>query len=311
MNNEFFSIIIPAFNEEKNVKITHEAISKVMHKINMPYEIIFINDGSSDNTLKLLKEIAFRDKCVKYICLTRNFGQQASITAGMNYAIGGAIITLDCDLQDPPELIEKMIEKWRLGYKIVYAKRSERHDRFFKKYTAKIYYSLLDALSNTKIPKEVGDFRLIDRTVLEVLKNMPEKSRYLRGMVAWTGFKPCFIEYKRFERKFGQTGFTLKKMTRLAMDGLFNFSNFPLTLPLYLGMFSLIFSIISLIFLEINPSYPESYIFILLLAFSSLQFFVLWIIGEYTSRIYDETKNRPIYVIEESSIRQETPSKKA
>ncbi|MCF6243033.1 MAG: glycosyltransferase family 2 protein [Bacteroidales bacterium] len=199
-------------------------IKTLMHEIKDEFELIFINDGSSDNTFEKLNDLAKHDKKVKIIHLTRNFGHQAALTAGLKLAKGDAVISMDCDLQDPPELISKMYQKWKEGFDIVYARRlNYRKDNFFKKLGSKIYYRILNNFSFVDMPRNVGDFRLIDKAVLQEINNMPEHSRYLRGMVAWTGFSHTYVDYHRPDRAEGESAYSLSKLARLGMDGMFNF----------------------------------------------------------------------------------------
>jgi dolichol-phosphate mannosyltransferase len=301
-----FSIVVPVYNEEGNITELHNRLKSILER--KSWELIFINDCSTDSSLKIIKKLSDKNKNIKYISFSRNFGHQAALTAGMNYATGRAIITMDCDLQDPPEKIPEMIKKWKEGNDIVYARRKNRKDNFMKKWSAIIYYKILDKFSDTKIPRNVGDFRLIDQKVNNQLINMKEKSRYLRGMIAWVGFKHAFIDFDRPQRKNGETGYTLTKMIRLAMDGILNFSLLPLKIGLVLGILSIIFGagflaymIIDSIFhgLEIYPLYKWLSVgFLIMLGFL---FILIWILGEYIGRIYEESKNRPAYIVNEQN----------
>lgn len=298
-----YSFVIPAYNEEKNIPIIYEKLNKLMSGISSNYEIIFIDDSSKDSSLKVLEKISKHDKKVKVLSFSRNFGHQAALTAGMDYAQGNAIITLDCDLQDPPEVIAEMIEKWKQGYEVVYARRKNRKDNFFKKYTAIMYYKVLDKFSDVKIPRNVGDFRLVDRNVLNALKGMKERARYLRGLVAWLGFKYTFVDYDRPERINGKTNYTLTKMIRLAMDGILNFSLLPLKMGLVLGMLSMLAGSLFILYmigdiLLYDTEYQlYKWISVITLIFLGFQFILMWILGEYVGRVYDEAKARPLYVI--------------
>ena len=300
-----YSLVIPVYNEEANLQELNSEIKQVMSKLNESYEVIYINDGSRDHSLLVLRDLVKKDKNIKFLSFSRNFGHQAALTAGLDHAKGQAIISMDSDLQDPPQLLPEMIEKWKQGYEIVYARRKRRHDRFFKKYTALAYYRLLNKFSEVKIPRNVGDFRLIDRKVLDELKGMREKARYLRGMVAWLGFRFTFVDFDRPERKNGKTNYTLTKMARLAMNGILNFSLLPLKLGLFMGLASIFVGIIFLIYMIIdillNSTIYQLYkwLAVILLIFAGIQFMFLWIIGEYIGRIHNETKDRPLYVIRE------------
>jgi glycosyltransferase involved in cell wall biosynthesis len=274
-----------------------------MKKHDRGFEIIFIDDGSRDKTKEVLTEMASNDKRLKIISLSRNFGHQAALTAGLNHAKGDAIISMDCDLQDPPEVIEQMIEKWKEGHDIVYARRKNRQDGFLKKHTALWYYKLLDRFSEVKIPRNVGDFRLIDKKVLIELLSMKEKAIYLRGMVAWMGYKYTFVDFDRPERIHGKTGYSWEKMIQLAMNGILNFSLLPLkigfvigTISIFLGFFFLIYMFFDAI---INNSVYEliKWLAVVLFIFMGFIFILLWILGEYIGRIYNESKDRPTYIV--------------
>ncbi len=303
--NPKYSFIVPAYNEEINIPLLYERIKILVAKLNESWELIFINDGSKDNTLSVLKDLVAKDTNVKYIDLSRNFGQQAALTAGYEHALGEAIISLDCDLQDPPEVIEEMIKEWKSGFNIVYARRRKRNDRFLKKYSAILYYKILYQFSETKIPRNIGDFRLIDRKVLNEINQMKERSRYLRGMVAWVGFKHTFVDFDRPERTQGQTNYTLKKMITLSMDGLINFSSLPLKLGLFLGGGAITLGFLFLLYMIIdiiinNVTYPlYKWLVVVLFIFLGFNFVLIWLLGEYISRIYNESKDRPYYIVNE------------
>lgn len=301
------SVIVPMYNEEEVIPETYRRLTKVMDDINESYEIIFINDGSRDNTKAMLSELCKTDKRVKMIDFARNFGHQIAITAGMDYAAGDCMVIIDGDLQDPPELIPDMIEIWRSGFDVVYGKRKSRQgETFFKKFTAKIFYRLLGKLTDVDIPVDTGDFRLIDRKVCEVLKQLPERSRYVRGLMSWVGFKQTAIEFERSERFAGETKYPLKKMLKLAMDGIMSFSYKPLRIASYLGTFLSLASFLYLIFVLLQKLiFPESAqsgwasIIAVSLFFNGIILLMLGIIGEYIGRIYDEAKGRPLYIISE------------
>lgn len=300
-----FSFVIPAYNEENNIPLIYDKLYKLMERMNGDFEILFINDGSKDKTLEVLKDFATKDKRVKVLNFSRNFGHQAALTAGIDHAKGEAIITLDCDLQDPPEIIESMIKEWEKGYKIVYARKVKRSDNFLKKYTALLYYKIVDNFSDVDIPRNVGDFRLTDRTVLESLRTMKEKSRYLRGMVAWLGYKYTFVDFDRPERIHGTTHYTWSKMIKLGMDGILNFSLIPLKMGFVLGLMSIFSGIFMIVYFIVDitlnrVNYPlYKWIVVIIMMFVGFQFMLLWIMGEYIGRIYDETRDRPLYVLDE------------
>lgn len=307
MDKVLCSVIVPMYNEEKVIPETYRRLTKVMETLDEDYEIIFINDGSRDNTKAMLSELCKTDKHIKMIDFARNFGHQIAITAGMDYAAGECMVIIDGDLQDPPELIPDMIKIWRSGFDVVYGKRkSRRGETFFKKFTAKMFYRLLGKLTDVDIPVDTGDFRLIDRRVCEALKQLPERSRYVRGLMSWVGFKQTAIEFERSERFAGETKYPLKKMLKLAMDGIMSFSYKPLRLASYLGTFLSLISFCYLIFVLLQKLFfPESAqsgwasTIAVSLFFNGIILLMLGIIGEYIGRIYDEAKGRPLYIISE------------
>jgi len=307
MDKILCSVIVPMYNEEEVVTETYKRLTRVMESIGENYEIIFINDGSRDNTRTILCEICKNDKNVKMIDFARNFGHQIAITAGMDYAAGECMVIIDGDLQDPPELIPDMIKIWRDGYDVVYGKRKARHgETFFKKFTAKAYYRILRSLTTVDIPVDTGDFRLIDRKVCEALKQLPERSRYVRGLVSWVGFKQTALEFERNERFAGETKYPLKKMIKLAMDGIMSFSYKPLKLASYIGAILSGFSFLYLIIVVIQRLFfPETAqtgwasLIAVSLFFNGIILLMLGIIGEYIGRIYEEAKGRPLYIINE------------
>lgn len=308
MKKKLLSIVIPAFNEELNIPLIYKKLSKILWKIeaSYDYEIILINDGSRDQTWKQIKKLSKEDKRIKWVNLSRNFGHQAALTAWLDSVEWDIIVTMDADMQDPPSLILEMIEKWESGAEIVFARRKERHDNFFKKYTALLYYKILTFISDTEIPKNVWDFRLFDKKVLKAFKHLKERDRFIRGIFAWVWFKKEFVDFDRPERGNGETGYSLWKMMKLAMDGILNFSTFPLKIGaiIWTGMIVLSTSFFLYIFYDffiIWTDYPLfKWISVLLLGFMGLQFIFMWILWEYIARIYNETKERPIYITSET-----------
>lgn len=299
-----YSFVIPAYNEEFNIPVIYNKIINLDILQNQNIEIIFINDGSIDNTLQVLNKISDKDNRIKYINLSRNFGHQAALSSGLRLASGDAIISMDCDLQDPPEIIPDMIKKWEAGNDIVYARRLNfRKDNLLKKIGSKIFYKTMGKFSKVNIPQNVGDFRLISREVLVQLNNMPEHARYIRGMVAWTGFKYDFIDYKRPDREKGISGYNFGKLATLGMDGMFNFSAIPLRIGFILGVVSIIVGLFLLLYqlsdFLINGAYYHLYkwLIVVVFIFMGFMFMLLWIIGEYIGRIYNEVRNRPLYII--------------
>lgn len=304
---QIISIIIPIYNEEENIPTLYKELSSIADLICMKYdfEFIFINDGSRDASWVILNQIASRNIRVKALKFSRNFGHQMALTAGYDIARGDAIITMDADMQDPPKLILEMIHKWEEGAKIVYARRIDRKDTFLKKLTAKLYYKFLDLISDVKIPRNVGDFRLIDQKVLKSLNQCREKARYFRGMVAWTGFPHSFIDFARPNRTAGATGYTWKKMFRLAFDGMTSFSMFPLKLAAYVGLFVIATGIAMFLYISFDAlinqtNYPLfKWLVTVIYIFMGIQFILLWFLGEYIGRIHDQQKERPLYIVEE------------
>ncbi len=300
------SVVIPLYNEEEVLTETHARLSAVMHSVGEAYELIFVNDGSRDKTPEIAARLCEKDPHARLISFSRNFGHQIAITAGMDYAVGDAVILIDADLQDPPELIPEMIKKWKEGYHVVYGKRIKRNgETAFKKFTAKLYYRFLRRMTDVNIPTDTGDFRLMDRKVCEAMKKLGERNRYVRGLVSWVGFRQYGLEYIREERFAGKTKYPLKKMLRLAMDGITSFSNKPLRLATYMGF---LLSGLSFIYLLVVLSqklfgYPTAWGWASLLAvqlfFNGVMLIMLGIIGTYIGRIYEESKGRPLYIVRE------------
>lgn len=301
------SVVIPMYYEQEVAQICYERVKEVLLELTeYTYEIIFVNDGSKDNTLPILEKIAEKDDKVKVISFSRNFGHQAAVTAGLKEVSGDAIVIMDADLQDPPELIPDMLTLWEKGNEVIYGKRKTRKgESRFKLLSAKAFYSMLNALSDVEIPKDTGDFRLVDRKVVDVINQMPEHNKFLRGLFSWIGFKQIPYEYDRQERTVGKTKYPLKKMLRLASDGIISFSTKPLKIVGTLGMTTigisiiiLIYSLLSYIFQwnQITPGWTS--IMVAITLFSGVQLLSIWTIGEYIQRIYDDTKRRPEYIID-------------
>lgn len=305
MKNFKISILIPVFNEEENIKLIYSQISEIVKNFN--YELIFINDGSIDNTEIELKNIAIKNTKIKVISFYRNFGHQMALTAGYNFASGDCVISIDADLQDPPELIIDLISKWQEGYDIVYAKRFSRKDSFFKKITAYLFYRLINTLSDIKIPKDVGDFRLLDKKVVTVLNNLPENSRFLRGLVAWGGFKYTFINFNREKRMHGKTHYPLSKMFNFALDGITSFSIKPLKILSLLGFLTALIGFLGIFYAVILRVFftHEFWVtgwtttFVGIMFFGGIQILAIGVIGEYIGKIYKEIQNRPQYLIKD------------
>lgn len=304
-NGIVYSIVVPLYNEELVIDESYRRLKKVMDSTKENYEIIFVNDGSRDKTREKAEIICRNDERIKLINFSRNFGHQAAITAGMDLAYGDAVVVIDADLQDPPEVILKMIEKWKEGYEVVYGKRVKREgETFFKKVTAKIYYRLLKSMTSLDIPVDTGDFRLIDRKVCDSLVSLPEKNRYVRGLVSWVGYKQTSVEFIRQERFAGDTKYPLKKMIKLAFDGITSLSYKPLVFAGYFGGAAFLIGMISMITVIIRDLIKKTEILNLglILATNIMMFgFMLGcicIMGQYIGRIFDESKGRPIYIID-------------
>ncbi len=301
-----YSVVVPVFNEELVVAESYKRLTKVMESTGESYELIFVNDGSRDKTEAMVTEICEHDKRVKLLSFSRNFGHQTAITAGMDHAKGQAVVVIDADLQDPPEVILEMIAKWKEGYDVVYGQRiSRKGETFFKKITAKIFYRLLRSLTNVDIPVDTGDFRLIDRKVCDVLSGLTEKNRYVRGLVSWSGFRQTAVRFHREERFAGETKYPFKKMLKFALDGITTFSYKPLKLATYLGFFISFMSFLYLLVVLYLKLFTDQAVsgwastLSVSLIFNGVVLIMLGIIGEYIGRIYDETKNRPLYIIQE------------
>lgn len=303
------SAVIPMYYEQEVANECYARLKKVFDEISKKYdyEIIFINDGSKDNTLKILREIAMSDENVKVLSFSRNFGHQAAVSAGLKYAQGDAILIMDADLQDPPELLPDMIEKWEAGYEVIYGKRKRRKgESILKLLTAKTFYMTLNKLSDIEIPKDTGDFRLVDKKVVEAINSLPEHNKFLRGLFSWVGFEQYPYEYERQERVAGKTKYPLKKMIKLASDGITSFSTKPLKLVGKLGIFSviisvliLLYAIISFIFKLNNLTPGWTSIMCTMTFMGGIILISVYMLGEYISRIYDEVKNRPEYIIKD------------
>ncbi|MEO6904269.1 MAG: glycosyltransferase family 2 protein [Bacteroidia bacterium] len=304
------SIIIPIYNEESNIYKLYERLLLVIKTLQVEYEFIFINDGSKDNSLFILKELIEKNNAVKYISFSRNFGHQVAVSAGLDKVSGDVTVIIDADLQDPPELIIEMYAKLKEGYQVVYAKRKSRNgESFLKKFTAKFFYRLLAKITSVNIPVDTGDFRILDQKVVKILRQMPEQHKFLRGQISWVGFKQTFVEYDRDERNAGQTGYTYKKMIRFAIDGLTSFSNLPLKFATVVGFFvsSLSFILICYalyqkFFLQETTIKGWTSLMISVLFIGGIQLLCIGIIGEYISRLGDNIRNRPLYIIDETNL---------
>ncbi len=302
------SIVIPCFNEESVLPQTCERLKQAAAELPVEEtEMIFVDDGSRDRTGLILSEIVAHDDNVRVIRLARNFGHQMALTAGLESATGDAVVVIDADLQDPPELIASMLEKWREGSQVVYGVRTTRPgETKFKIWTAKLFYRLINQLSDTYIPADAGDFRLMDRSVVNALLAMPERDRFIRGMVSWVGFKQTPVEYERAPRSGGKTKYSLSKMMRLAADGILSFSIVPLKLAIWIGFtaiglasLGILMAFIERVFqlYDVNISRGWASLFIAVMFLGGVQLLTIGIIGEYLGRIYIEVKRRPLYIV--------------
>lgn len=302
-----YSIVIPLYNEEETLPILIARLQKIMDSLDGPAEVVMVDDGSTDRSFELAKDTRMADPRFKLVRFSRNFGHQLAITAGMDAASGDAVIIMDADLQDPPEVILDMIAKWQEGHEVVYARRARREgERLFKTATASAFYGLLHRVSETDTPVDVGDFRLVDRTALDAFLAMRENNRYVRGMFSWIGFRQAEVSYVRDARHAGETHYTLPKMVKLASNGILGFSTAPLRLALGTGMFLAGISVLYGLFaialkladVPLVPGYASLLVAITFLA--GVQLMVLGVIGLYIGRIYDEVRGRPLYIVRES-----------
>ncbi|PCJ49801.1 MAG: glycosyltransferase [Gammaproteobacteria bacterium] len=304
MSQEKLSLLVPMYNESEVIPLFFTTIKDVLADIDIEWEIVCVNDGSSDNTEELIIKQIEVDSRVKLVSFSRNFGKEAAMTAALDYATGDAVIPIDADLQDPPEIINEMIERWRDGVQVVYAKRTSRAgDSIFKRQTANWFYSVFNKMSDTPIPENVGDFRLLDSRVVEVIRELPEKDRFMKGLFSWPGFQTSTIEFERPSREKGDSKFNYWKLWNFAISGITSFSTIPIRVGTYLGMFIAILSFIyGLIVITKTlvsgvdvPGYASLTVIILFMG--GVQLFFMGLLGEYIGRIYKEVKNRPLYVV--------------
>jgi polyisoprenyl-phosphate glycosyltransferase len=307
MLNPTFSIIAPNFNEIGSVDEFYRRVSETMAALQEPWELVWVDDGSTDGSTDKIRTLAQQDPCVRPIIFARNFGHQIAVTAGLDYSRGQAVILMDSDLQDPPELLPEMITKWKDGYEVVYAVRKEREgETRFKLFTASLFYRIIYRITDVNIPLDTGDFRLLDRKVVDVLNGMRERHRFLRGMSAWVGFKQIGVPYKRAARFSGETKYPLKKMVKFASDAITGFSYFPLQVATFFGFIAAGISIIAIpivVALRLAGSqafFGQATTLIAVLFLGGVQLISLGILGEYIGRIYDEAKHRPLYIVREA-----------
>ena len=306
-NSVELSVVVPLYNEEANINYLMERLLIVFDTLNTTYEIVCVNDGSRDNTLKLLVEYHERNPAIKVVNLSRNFGKEIALTAGIDYATGAAIIPIDADLQDPPELIAQLVAKWREGYDVVYAtRRSRSGESWLKRFTANSFYKTITKMSPVHIPPNTGDFRLLDRRVVEAIKQLPERTRFMKGLFAWVGYKQTSILFDREPRFGGKTTWNYWKLWNFALDGITSFSLFPLKIWSYIGLVVSLISLLYASFLIMRtlilgidvPGYAS--LMVAVLFFGGIQLITLGIIGEYLGRVYEEVKRRPLYFVRES-----------
>ncbi len=316
MTTPRYSIVAPCWNEEKSLPELYRRVSEVMDGIGEPWELVLINDGSSDGTIEVMRQLHGADPRVHFVDFARNFGHQLAVTAGMDFAQGDAVILIDSDLQDPPELIAEMIEKWQNGYKVVFAVRKERKgETWFKLFTAKLFYRLIYRITDVDIPLDTGDFRLMDRQVVNQMSAMKEHHRFIRGMTSWVGFKQTGVYYVREERFAGETKYPLRKMVRFAITAITGFSIFPLQLATFMGfiigglsaMF-ILFAIIARLS-GVQAFAGQATTLVMVLFLGGIQLISLGIVGEYLGRIYDEVRGRPLYVVNQAVGFDDTPEK--
>lgn len=305
MKDFLISIVIPVYNERENLSPLLKKLLPILK--NYKYEIVFVDDGSSDQTVDEIKKHASKNGNIKLLSFYRNFGHQIAISAGYLSASGHCVISMDADLQDPPETIPQMINKWHKGAKIVYAKRTSREfDSPAKRFTANLFYRFINLMSDISIPQDVGDFRLLDREIVDFLNKLPEQSRFLRGLVAWGGYPAEYVYFKRQKRNAGETHYTFSKMVNFALEGITSFSTKPLRLATYLGFISATVGILGIIYAVLGKIFLPKYwvpgwtaLFVGIMAFGGVQLITIGIIGEYIAKIYKEVQNRPHYLIKE------------
>jgi len=307
LQTPFVSVVIPVFNEAEVVAVTCLRLRHVLHQLQVPYELLFVNDGSSDETLLRLSELSALYADVKVINFSRNFGHQIAATAGMDYATGDVVILIDADLQDPPELISQFLEQWRAGYDVVYAVRTERQgESWFKKWTSKRFYRILQSMTDVDIPLDTGDFRLMSRAVVDSLKQLPERHRFIRGLVSWVGYRQIGIPYVRAERYAGSSKYPLRKMIKFSVDGITSFSFKPLQFATTLGFFVAVMGFLFALVIIVEKLFTKltvqgwTSMMVVVLFLGGIQLILLGVMGEYVGRIYDEVRGRPLYLVRET-----------
>ncbi|MGD0003743.1 MAG: glycosyltransferase family 2 protein [Anaerolineaceae bacterium] len=301
-----FSIVVPVFNEVESLPELYRRVTETMASTGETWELILVDDGSRDGSTEIIRNLGKQDMHVRPVIFARNFGHQIAITAGLDYSEGQAVVVMDADLQDPPEVVLELIAKWREGYQVAYAVRAEREgESWFKKTTASLFYRLIYRITDVKIPLDTGDFRLMDRQVVEVLKKMRERHRFPRGMVAWVGFRQAPVPYRRAARFAGETKYPFKKMVKLALDAVTSFSYFPLQVATYLGFVAAVISIVAIPVVIVMRLFGrqaflgQASTLLAVLFLGGVQLICVGVLGEYIGRIYDEVKGRPLYIVSE------------
>lgn len=307
-----YSIVAPIYNEIDNLQEFYRRVKEVMDSTGKGWELVLVDDGCTDGSTEKMRELAKADKHVRPVIFARNFGHQIAVTAGLDYARGDAVIVIDADLQDPPEVILELAEKWQEGYEVVYAVRAERvGESWFKKFTAALFYRIIYRITDVEIPLDTGDFRLLDRKVVNVMNSMRERHRFLRGMASWVGFKQIGVDYKRAARHAGATKYPFKKMLRLALNAVTSFSYFPLQVATYVGFVAAGLAILAIpvvIYMRMTGSqafFGQATTLISVLFLGGVQLISLGVLGEYIGRLYDEAKGRPLYIIREAPEEQQ------
>ena len=307
-NAELLSVVVPCYNEEQVLTETHRRLTAVLERLeDLDYELLYVDDGSRDRTALLLQQIQSSDPRVRVVRFSRNFGHQIAVTAGVEHASGDAVVLIDADLQDPPEVILEMVARWREGFHVAYGVRTDRPgETAFKLATAKAFYRLINRMSDTEIPLDTGDFRLMDRKVVEALQSMPERDRFVRGMVSWVGFRQIAVPYQRAPRLAGESKYPLFKMLRFALDGIASFSVVPLKMATMMGfvvsglaLLGIVYALVLRLFTSVWVT-GWTAIFIVVLFMGGVQLISLGLLGEYIGRIYGEVKRRPLYLVQES-----------
>ncbi len=310
MTSPIFTVVAPIYNELENIPELYQRLRDVMERTGEPWELILVDDGSTDGSTAVIRNLAENDPRVRPVIFARNFGHQIAVTAGVDYSRGDAVIIIDADLQDPPEVILELIAKWREGYEVVYAVREEREgESWFKRTTASLFYRLIYRITDVKIPLDTGDFRLMDVKVVRVMQQMREKHRFLRGMSAWVGFRQVGVSYKRKPRYAGETKYPFSKMLKLALNAVTSFSYFPLQVATFIGFIAAGISVIAIPVVAIlrlttgTALLGQATTLVIVLFLGGVQLISLGIIGEYIGRIYDEAKDRPLYIVAEAPDR--------